>query len=107
MNKTGTYIFDERLNRVVKVSDEIPSVPAPVWFPKSGVGYFDKPLQTRFESNTQKRNYLKEKGLKELPQTESDSVRYKRCAEIVNDTRKKQGLKPKTVAQLRGDNSPK
>ncbi len=102
MNKTGTYIFDEKTRQVVKISDDIPTIPKDIWFPKGGHRYFDKSLQKEFYSKTEKRDYMKHSGLQELPQTESDKHRYERCAATINDDREKKGLKPKTVSELRG-----
>jgi hypothetical protein len=103
MNKTGTYVWDEVLQRTVKVSDDIPSLPGRVWFPRHGYKYFDKSCQRTFNSNTEKRNWLKANGLKETVTEESPKHRDNRCAEIINSDREKKGMKPKTIAELKGD----
>ncbi len=103
MNKTGTYIFDEQTRQVIKVSDDIPSIPKEVWFPKGGTKYFDKSLQKEFSSKTEKRDYLKAHGLFELQQNESKKHIIDRCAETINMDRVSKGQKTKTASELRGE----
>ena len=103
MSKTGTYMFDPSVGKVVKVSDEIPVIQTEIWFPKGGYKYFDKALQQTFHSKQEKRDFLKSKGLKQLPQEQTTkNMRDKNC-QIVNEARVKGGLKPKTESQLIGN----
>lgn len=57
MAKTGTYKWDPKLKQVVKVSDDIPRLRKPVWFPTKGhklrthEGYFDEHLNETFIRN--------------------------------------------------------
>ena len=102
MSKTGRYIYDEGARQVVKVSDDIPVLPGKVWYPKGGYAYFDKALQKKFYSMQEKRDYMKIHGIVEAPQVESEKKKDSRCAEVINYSRVEQGLKPKTVTELKG-----
>lgn len=66
MNKTGTYVWDPDLQRLVKVSDRIPKVDFGVTVPEGGY------LSTNMEhqpvwvgSRRQKRAELESRGLRE------------------------------------------
>ncbi len=76
-----------------------------IWFPKkSHHGYFDKALARNFNSKSEKRDFMNAHGLHEDGSMESERHRVNRLAEQINEERKKQGLKSKTVSELRGDN---
>lgn len=75
-----------------------------VFFPKkSHHGYFDKALQQHFYSKTAKAEYMKAHGIVEDGSMESQRRRDRRLCEEINETRRKQGLKTKTEAELIGD----
>jgi len=63
MVKTGTYKYVDGI--LVKVSDKIPSIKSPIYFPKTG-GYYSESLNKHFESKTEKRNFMKKKGYAEV-----------------------------------------
>lgn len=64
MDKTGTYIFNKETGRVEKISDSIPSIKTPVYFPRTG-GHYSESLNRHFDSKQEKRKFLKEKGYAE------------------------------------------
>jgi hypothetical protein len=66
-------------------------------------GYYDRALQKHFATNREKRDYLKAHGFRESGDMESDKKRTARNVAIVNEARRKQGLKPKTAQELVGD----
>ncbi len=74
-----------------------------IWFPKkSHHGYFDKALARNFNSKSEKRYFINHQELHEDGSMESERHRVDRLAEQINEERKKQGLKSKTVSELRG-----
>ena len=104
MGNTGRYIWDEETQKVIKISDEIPSISTfDVWFPKGGTKYFDKALRQTFYSKQEKRDYLKQHKLRQFSEDVSKDTRDKQYAENINMERKKQGLKPKTLTELKGN----
>lgn len=65
MSKTGTYkVID---GEVVKVSDRIPSLKAPVYFPSAcdHSGYYSEALDKHFYSKDHKRQVMNEMGVAE------------------------------------------
>jgi len=66
-------------------------------------GIYDKALNKNFLSDKQREAYLKEKGLKHANDTEKEKHRTERLSHIVNEERRKQGLKPKTEQELVGN----
>ena len=100
MSKTGRYVYNKELKQVVKISDDIPRLRSSVWYPKGGYAYFDKAMQRKFYSKTEKRDYMKANGLTEA---HSKPRSDKELCEIVNCERNKQSLKSKTVSELKGD----
>ena len=60
-------MWDKSSKEFVKVSEQVDDPNAglngPVWFPKNGCGYFDKALNRRFESLTEKKKWMRENGL--------------------------------------------
>jgi len=67
-----------------------------VWFPKGGTKYFDKALRREFSSKTEKENFLKEHKLREI-ETDDRSFKHEllHMHEEAEETRRKQGLKPR------------
>ena len=68
----GHYEYDEETRQWIKVSDSCPTNPEPIWCPDGG--YFDKALNRKFNSKTEKRKYMKEKGLR-MDGSETKKVR--------------------------------
>ena len=102
--KTGRYIWDEETHKVIKISDEIPSISDfYVWFPKGGTKYFDKALRRTFYSKQEKRDFLKQNKLRQFSEDVSKKTRDKQYADSINVDREKQGLKPKTFNELKGN----
>jgi hypothetical protein len=66
VSATGTYKYDPRTQRVVKVSDAIPNV---AWRESCVVpsgGYFSENLGVYFPNRRAKRAYLRDHGLTEV-----------------------------------------
>jgi len=75
-----------------------------IYWPKDAhAGYYDKALQKHFHSKSEKREYMNSKGISEEGSMESNSHRDRRLADEINYHREKQGLKPKTIAELKGE----
>lgn len=73
----GKYAWDSESKAFVKVSEQVDDPNAglngPVWFPKDGCGYFDKALNRRFESLSEKKAWMKANGLcQAAPSTDRD-----------------------------------
>lgn len=66
-------------------------------------GTFDKALQKYFPTEKSKREHLKRQGIVHDGSMESERKRDNRLAEIVNESRNKQGRKSKTLQELAGD----
>ena len=65
-SKTGTYVYDEKAGKVVKISDTAQLHKGwDVWYPKSGTKYFDKAMNREFSSKQDKVNHMKQHGLAE------------------------------------------
>ena len=69
MSYTGHYVYDETLRKLVKVS-ETTSIPSALghsscWFPKTGK-YFDTMAQRTFHDKSEKRAWMKAKGIREI-----------------------------------------
>lgn len=65
MSKTGRYVYDKNLDKVVKVSDKVPSCSFDdVVCPTSG--YYSDNLGTFVRSRRHKRDLLKRAGLREV-----------------------------------------
>ena len=60
---TGTYVFDKKLGRLVKISDKAHCPPVDVTCPASG--YYSENLETFVRSRRHKKQLLKERGLAE------------------------------------------
>lgn len=74
-----------------------------VYFPKkSAHGYYDKALNRHFSSKTEKRDYMNTHGLVEMPSSESKKHLINDRVDYINYQREKQGLRPKTKAELVG-----
>ena len=73
-----------------------------IYFPKGVDGYYDKGLQKYFGTKREKREYLNAHGLVEDGSMETQRHREERLTEIINEERRKQGLKPKSREQLTG-----
>jgi len=65
-------------------------------------GEYDAALQKFFSTKQQKKEYLKKNNLAPDGSMESVKHRTERIAASINEERKKQGLKPKTVQELVG-----
>ena len=75
-----------------------------VYWPKDrSDGYFDRALQRHFRNKDDKRRFLKEHNIIENYSMEDDRKRRKRLVDEINYHREKEGLKPKTQAELEGD----
>ncbi len=60
---TGTYKYID--GQITKVSDKVPHIQRPIHFNKGGTPEFDKSLRRSFNSRSEKRAFLAEKGLRE------------------------------------------
>ena len=64
---------------------------------------FDKALNKDFSTDRAKKAYMKEHGIVHDGSMESERKRDERNGEIINEERRKQGLKSKTLQELAGD----
>lgn len=63
MNQTGHYEWIN--NKWQKVGDLIPAIERGVYFNKGGTPGFDKSANRTFQSKTEKRQWLRQNGLRE------------------------------------------
>ena len=66
-------------------------------------GGFDKALNKYFPTERAKKYHMEKHGIVHDDSMEREHKRDERNAAIVNETRRKQGLKPKTLQELAGD----
>lgn len=79
-----------------------------VYYPKkSHHGYYDKGLGCWVNSKSHKKAIMEKHNIVENISSESDRHRTNRIVDEINYTREKQGLKPKTKAELIGDSREK
>lgn len=64
---------------------------------------YDKALAKYFSSERGKRAYMKEHNIAHDGSMESERKRDERNGEIINEERRKQGLKSKTLQELAGN----
>lgn len=75
-----------------------------IFYPKkSSHGYFDKALNRRFNSKSEKRDFMNTHGIIEHPSMESEKHRINDRVDFINYEREKKGLKPKTKVELLGN----
>ena len=60
-------------------------------------------VEEYFNDKSEKRDFMNTHGIIENPSMESDRHRTNRLVDQINESREKQGLKPKTKSQLIGD----
>jgi len=87
---TGTYIYDKKSKKLVKVSDEIPKFECirQIYCPEGG--YYDTQLFKRFLNKRQKLAYLQENNLYEVSISEQEKkIKKKIRQDKVNDLIKK------------------
>ncbi len=63
MSITGSYAYVD--GQWQKISDDIPTLARPVYFNKGGVPAYDPSARRTFESKQEKRQWLKQHGLRE------------------------------------------
>ncbi len=66
-------------------------------------GFYDKALNKHFVTERSKKEYMKAHSIVHDGSMENENKRDERNVAIINDERRKQGLKPKTKQELAGD----
>lgn len=71
-----------------------------IYFPDDGGhGYYDKALQRRFNTKREKREFMNRHGFQEDGSMENPCKRKKRLHEFIEESRRNQGLRPRTMRE--------
>lgn len=105
---TGSYVYDEEKKQFVKISDRpqrsvYHGLNGKIWNEENEKGIIDRALRRPFKSVREKAEFMRANNLVMEGSSEPEKSRTKRLCNIINESREKQGLSPKTEKELVGN----